>query len=103
MLRQKYETIIVGQPKITSLRFEILNLICISTGGPATTVVWSRNSDVLQMGSTYRGIQIIVDKENATYMNILQSNDAANLVGNFTCSVCNAGGSDTKSASNNGI
>ena len=81
-----------------------MSLTCISTGGPATSVTWRRNSQLLLIdGSTYQQTQIIVNSEKAVYKNILHSNNAAGLVGSFTCAVHNARGSDSMSMSTNGI
>ena len=80
-----------------------MSLACISTGGPATSVTWKKNGEVLFIdGSSYQQTQIIVDDVNAVYKNILHSDNPADLVGSFTCTVHNARGSDNMSMSTNG-
>ena len=53
-------------------------------------------------GNRYQQTQVIVDKINAEYKNILYSNDTSSLVGVFTCTVENARGSDSMTISTNG-
>ena len=79
------------------------DLICISTGGPPTTVTWRKNGQPLIIdGTRYQQSQRITDTTTATYQNILSSN-AANLLGLFTCIVSNARGSANMSISTNGM
>ena len=79
-----------GSPSITALRFDrnSTTLTCTSTGGPPTTVTWSRNG-VLVNDSLYQQSQRVVDTETATYENVLFSSDITNFVGTFTCAVSN--------------
>ena len=56
-------------------------LTCISTGGPATTVTWTRDSEML-MGST-----VLNDAETAQYTHILTV--TGRLGGLYTCTVAN--------------
>ena len=97
--------ITVGAPSITSFTFSrsSISLNCMSTGGPVTRVIWRLNNQPLMIdGTRYQQIQIIIDTENATYRNMLQSDDNRNLVGVFTCIVQNARGSDSMTISTNG-
>ena len=94
-----------GIPQITSFKFSrsSKSLNCTSSGGPVTTVSWKRNNQKLTTdGNPYQQTQVIVDKINAEYKNILYSNDASTLVGVFTCMVENARGSDSMTVSTNG-
>ena len=80
----------LGAPNITSFTSNrsTMSLTCISIGGPATSVTWMKNSQLVPIdGSTYQQTQIIVDSEKAVYMNILHSDNPADLVGSFTCTV----------------
>ena len=80
-----------------------MSLNCMSTGGPVTRVIWRLNNQPLMIdGTRYQQIQTIIDTENATYTNILQSDDNENLVGMLTCIVQNARGSDSMTISTNG-
>ena len=70
-----------------------MTLMCMSSGGPATTVTWVKDNQILQIdGRIYRHEQRIINTTHATYENILYSDDAVNLVGVFTCIVENARG-----------
>ena len=57
-------------------------LTCISTGGPATTVTWTRDSEVV-VGST-----VLDNAETATYTHTLTV--TGRLGGVYICSVSNA-------------
>ena len=59
-------------------------LTCISTGGPATTVTWTKNS-VNAMGNA---VTVLDDAENATYTHTLTV--TGRLGGLYQCSVSNA-------------
>lgn len=79
------------------------SLVCVSVGGPATTVIWKRDNISLQAdNSDYQQIQRVVDSKTATYQNILMSSDTINFVGTFTCTVINARGSVESSLTLNG-
>ena len=81
-----------------------MTLTCMSTGGPATTVTWMKDNQILQIdGRIYRQKQRIIHTSNATYENILYSDDAANLVGVLTCIVENARGRSEMTLSTIGI
>ena len=79
------------------------SLVCISGGGPATKLTWMKNNLPLFIdGNHYRQHQTVVDSANAVYINTLQADVQANLVGTFTCTVENARGKGTKSISTSG-
>ena len=63
-----------------SLQF---TLTCISTGGPATTVTWTRDSGEI-LGDTET---VLNDPVNAQYTHTL--NVTERLVGLYTCTVTN--------------
>ena len=83
----------LGSPSIVSLTLDQQDssLICVSTGGPATTVIWKRNDIIILSDGNgdYQQIQTVLDTQTATYENKLFSNE---LVGNFTCTVINSRG-----------
>ena len=57
-------------------------LTCISTGGPATTVTWTRDSEVVN------GTTVLDDAETAQYIHTLTV--AGRLGGLYQCTVENA-------------
>ena len=64
------------------------NLTCISTGGPATTVTWTRNSRVVTDDSVHHiTSQVLINGETATYNHILMV--TRRLVGVYECNVSN--------------
>ena len=58
-------------------------LTCISTGGPATTVTWTRDSEEITEGS----VTELNDREIAQYTHTLTV--AGKLEGVYTCTVSN--------------
>ena len=67
----------------------VFTLICTSTGGPATSVTWMRNGEVLlNDNSTYNiTSQILIDAVTATYNHTLTV--TGSLVGEYECNVSN--------------
>ena len=64
------------------------NLTCISTGGPATTVTWTRDSRVVTDDSAHHiTSQVLTDAEVATYNHTLTV--TGKLVGVYECNVSN--------------
>ena len=57
-------------------------LTCVSTGGPATTVIWTRDSEEVE-----GGITVLDDADNATYTHTLTLRE--NLGGLYQCNVSN--------------
>ena len=101
-------TVCAGSPSITSFTINIdtNSLVCISSGGPATKVIWMKNNQQLIVdGTAYQQTQTIVDSVNAIIENVLISVNRTNLVGtfSFTCIVENARGKANKSLSTNGM
>ena len=62
----------------------VFTLTCISTGGPATNVTWTRD------GAAATGVasQTVVNQTTATYHNTLTV--TGRLLGDYQCSVTNA-------------
>ena len=62
-----------------------LILTCISTGGPATTVTWTRDSTTVTQGTTET---VLNDPVTAQYTHTLTV--TGTLRGNYTCTVSNS-------------
>ena len=60
-------------------------LTCISTGGPATTVTWTRDSTII---AEHNIGTVVTDTVIATYEHIMTVN--GRLEGLYTCSIANA-------------
>ena len=75
-----------GSPSIIYVLFDrnSTTLTCMSTGGPPTTVTWMKDGVPVNV-SLYEQSQRVVDTENATYENVLFSDNVANFIGTFTC------------------
>ena len=75
----------------------MLALTCTSTDSLATTVTWTKDGDTLTVdGITYSMTQTVTDRRTSTYENVLNiSSDATSIVGDYTCTVSNALGSDS--------
>ena len=87
-----------GQIIITSLGYNKMTqtIICISTGGPATHVVWSKDDINIRTASNkdlYEHSQIIINTTSATYENRLRIVDkSSEAAGTYTCEVTNTRG-----------
>ena len=68
----------------------VFTLTCTSTGGPATTVSWTRGSTMLSDTS-----QIVTNTVTGTYTNTLRVDMRA--AGVYLCTVSNSRSSDTRS------
>lgn len=98
----------IGVPKVisTAVDYEVGGLVCTSTGGPATTVTWSMNDQLLIIdGTTYRQSQRVISTVNATFENILHmaNDNIINYVAKFECLVRNSRGNDSESFNPEGI
>lgn len=69
--------------------------MCLSKGGPATTVTWSLNNDAISTnGQNYEASQTIVDTTIALYENKLRIIDKTSaMAGVYRCVVSNPMGS----------
>ena len=87
----------VGTPSVASLRVmdsgntSVFTLNCISMDSPATTVIWTKDGEVLSGYVTY---QILRDGRTATYDSFLNIEAATpdELIGTYTCRVLNSAG-----------
>ena len=69
---------------------------CYTTGSPPTDVVWQRNGEVIDVdGDYYETMQIVTNRRNSHYRNILVVNDIVSVIGSltFTCVISNWYGS----------
>ena len=69
--------------------------MCLSKGGPATTVTWSLNNDAISTdGQNYETSQTIVDTTSALYENRLRIIDKTSaMAGVYRCVISNPMGS----------
>ena len=75
---------------MANLNSSVFTLNCTSTDSPATTVVWTKGSELL---SDYPLFQILRDGVMATYNNFIGINTGLDgLVGAYSCSVLNSAG-----------
>ena len=65
----------------------MFTLTCVSTGGPATTVTWTRDGAILSNDANYVFAKTVTDQLTATYNNVLTV--TGREPGNYTCSVAN--------------
>jgi hypothetical protein len=91
----------VGMPMMNNIpEYSIDNnsqiLTCTSTGGPATTVEWWKDDQIL--GDDYEQHKWIINQTTAEYQSTLSLNQSRpeEVIGNYTCRVSNARGGDTK-------
>ena len=79
---------------VVNININVNELVCTSTGGPATTVIWKINSKLI---TTYRQSQRIASKEDATFENMLHvpSDSIANYNATYECIVMNSAGNDS--------
>ena len=66
----------------------VFTLTCTSTGGPATTVSWSRDGTTLSDDSNHDITSQVMDTVTATYTNTLTV--TGRLAGQYECSVSNS-------------
>ena len=90
-----------GAPNVTELTFdrESRALTCTSTGGPATTVTWTKDGAVITPSTTHQQTQMIVDSVEGIYQNTLAialSVTGDNLYGLYSCMVENSRGSSNR-------
>ena len=90
-----------GAPNVTELTLdrESRTLTCTSTGGPATTVTWTKDGAVITPSTTHQQTQMIVDTVGGIYQNTLtiaQSVTGDNLYGLYSCMVENSRGSSNR-------
>ena len=95
----------IGIPKVINIT-ELSELVCTSTGGPATTVTWSINDQLLIINeTTYQQSKRITNTMNATFNNVLHiaNDNITNYIAKFECLVMNSRGNDSESFNPEGI
>ena len=99
-----------GQVTIISFKYNrtTQTITCTSTGGPATDVIWSKDTANISMvsneGRLYEHSQIILNTTSATYENRLRIVDkSSKAAGIYTCEVTNLRGSTNESLYIQGI
>ena len=90
-----------GRPCVTKLTIdkESRTLNCTSTGGPVTTVTWTKDGAVITPNTTHQQTQTIVDTVKGIYqstLTIAQSVTGENLYGLYSCMVGNSRGSSER-------
>ena len=66
----------------------VFTLTCTSTGGPATTVSWTRGSDTLISNRDHTITSRVTETETATYVHTLRVTGSRE--GSYACSVSNS-------------
>ena len=79
-----------GTPIVTGLTFDDQSrtLTCTSTGGPATTVTWRRDGDLIIPNATHQQTKRLIDPVNGTYQTVLTI-DSSDIAGTYNCTVEN--------------
>ena len=70
---------------VSGVSVSMNTLTCISTGGPATTITWTRDSIVVTEGAQ----TVLDDPLNAVYTHTLTVTEAGRQGGLYTCTVAN--------------
>ena len=70
-----------------------VTLTCVSTGGPATTVTWTRDGAAVYYDATHVLTQTVTEQSTITYSNVLRV--TGREPGTYQCSVTNDRGSNT--------
>ena len=65
----------------------VFTLTCVSTGGPATTVTWTRDGAIVSNDANHVFTKTVTDQLTANYSNTLTV--TGREPGNYTCSVAN--------------
>ena len=70
---------------VSGVSVSMNTLTCISTGGPATTVIWTRDSFMVTEGAQ----TVLDDPVTAQYTHTLNVTEAGRQGGLYTCTVAN--------------
>ena len=65
----------------------VFTLTCVSTGGPATTVTWTRDGAAVSYDANHVFTKTVANQLTATYSNVLTV--TGREPGSYTCSVAN--------------
>ena len=74
----------------------VFTLTCISTGGPATTVTWTRDGAVVSYNKYFLHAQTVTNSADSTYSSVLTV--TGREPGKYQCTVTNARGNDSSSS-----
>ena len=66
----------------------VFTLTCVSTGGPATTVTWTRDGDAVSYDANHVFTKTVIDHLTPTYSNVLTV--TGREPGSYQCNVTNA-------------
>lgn len=75
---------------------------CYTINSPPTKVIWKKNGDIIDVEmDKYTALQVVIDRRNSHYQNILMIRDVLDIMGNFTftCEIENSAGSAHHSVS----
>ena len=96
-----------GVPAITDLDYDRASgtLMCISSGGPVDSVIWTKDGSLITGdSSTFSQTQTITSTILSTYHHTLSSSNSSNFVGSFTCTIRDAvGNSNSRTRVFNGM
>ena len=86
-----------GFPWVTYLRYDNQSrtFTCTSTGGPATTVTWRRDGELITLNATHKQSKRVVDPVEGTYQTVLTIDPSvgqSDIMGLYSCTVENARG-----------
>ena len=90
MYNNYFHFICIGNTSILESKYSINDtvLTCISTGGPATTVTWTRNSKIIPDNDDNTQVTVLDDSNTGQYTHTLNISGKA-LPGVYGCSVSN--------------
>ena len=86
--------------RIISLNYDSTTntFVCTSTGGPVTTVLWSKDNSGITNDQYYEQSMAIISTTTATYESRLRIlNKSSESTGDYTCMVSNFRGSSAQS------
>ena len=67
---------------------------CYTMNSPPTHVVWLRNGEEIEPNESYETLQVVVDRRNSHYRNILVVRDVLGVMNvSYTCNISNSAGS----------
>lgn len=82
----------------------LFTLKCVSSGSPATTVLWKKDGQLLAQSDIHQMTQILQNGATSTYYNLLTVNSGPYaLIGDYSCEVSNILGRATINISVEGM
>lgn len=96
--------IIISSLDKTSDFGSLFTLKCVSSGSPATTVLWKKDGQLLAQSDIHQMTQILQNGATSTYYNLLTVNSGPYaLIGDYSCEVSNILGRATINISVEGM